>query len=412
MSTLVHSSLLGLERIPLASAILQAPSDVNRLDDIGWSPMHWAIWRKDGHALKMMLACPESNPNVRDGDGETLLHLAARHERSGSTEMARLLLDAGADVNASKYLGYRQGITPIIGAFHNPAMVQLLLDRGARVTVECLSELGRYSLTPLLTFSEITYNERLGIFHRPHDWARSLELLLSAGVDLDLPSKGGMTALHCCIFNRNEALTRLLLRHGASVAAVDDTGYGILHYAAYFANLELINILREAEILGVDPDALDDYGRSPMEIMRWRMLKFSDSNPLPGETVLISDVFIAFEELLEEIRSRNVDEESAIPSSFEQRNEVASNDGVDMRSASAMSNRSYESDLDFGDSEVSFRDLLSDSEDLVQHSPSGSGDDYETCEGETSEGVTSEGETSEDEFFDATEQLGTSSSSG
>ena len=62
-------------------------------------------------------------------DGSTALLLAARKSQQG---VARLLLDRGADPNATR-TGGQAGATPLMSAAFNGAtgLVRLLLDRGA-----------------------------------------------------------------------------------------------------------------------------------------------------------------------------------------------------------------------------------------------------------------------------------------
>ena len=301
LSTVVHDSLLGLGHIPLSSAIASTPSDVNSLDDTGWSPMHWAIWRQDSRALELMLASPESNPNIRNAEGWTLLHSTARYETADSAKMTRILLDAGADVKDA--VGIR-GFPPISMVFGNPAVLRVLLEHGADATYN--DKNGQW--TPLMDFTRITFDIADRTYYR-HRWGKSLELLLSVGVDLDLPFPGGGTALHHSISRRNRALLRLLLRYGARTDAVDENGSGILHYAAQFADLEMVNILREARIKGMKPDAPDDDGQSPMKIMMGRLCDFDDPNRPPGIYAATYGELLAFKSLLDEIKLRNINEQ-------------------------------------------------------------------------------------------------------
>lgn len=235
--------------MPLADAIAQDPGDINRLDASGWSPMHWVIWRGDYHSLKVMLAHPGSNVHVRDVSGRTLLHFATDYEDSGSTKMAQLLLNAGADAIPIQNTPSTKGVTPIISAFHNPAMLQLLLENGAVPTVMIQYEGHlRYWATPLINFAngcerDDSYDCQAHDVRRD-DWALSLELLISSGVDIDQRDAAGMTALCWSIHYLNRALVHLLLRYGSKTDIIDNDGWGILHWTAHFADMELIDILR------------------------------------------------------------------------------------------------------------------------------------------------------------------------
>lgn len=78
--------------------------------------------------LVLLLLKHGANPNVRNPDHSTALHLAAARNWS---EPCRELLDRGADINAR----CKRGFTPVHLAtcFHYPDVVQLLRMRGAKV---------------------------------------------------------------------------------------------------------------------------------------------------------------------------------------------------------------------------------------------------------------------------------------
>lgn len=302
-STLIHDAVLGVTSMSVLDAITRARSDIDSLDSYGWCPLHWAIYLDDSKSLEVLLYRGAS-PKTVTRSGWTPLHYAARYEPPGSVRMAQAVIDAGADINAQvrNYRGLK-GETAIIFAFDNPEMVKLLLEHSSVIVVK----------TDIDWVCPLSYRARRTSNVDRHDprrwyWDRSLDLLISAGMDLDLPSQQtgyeGRTPLHDTILWRNAALLELLIQHGARLDAMDKYGSGVLHFAAQSANLELINVLRDAQICGLNTDQTNAAGDTPMRIMTARMYG-AEERRQPGETRPTYEEWLAFKQLLLEIRGRN-----------------------------------------------------------------------------------------------------------
>ncbi|XP_013146696.1 PREDICTED: protein phosphatase 1 regulatory subunit 12C [Papilio polytes] len=85
--------------------------------------------------------------------------------------------------------------------------------------------------------------------------------LLARGVTPDATNEDGLTALHQCCIDNNEAMMRLLLDNGANVNAEDSEKWTPLHAAATCGNLNLVRILiqRGANLLAVNGDGNMPY---------------------------------------------------------------------------------------------------------------------------------------------------------
>ncbi|XP_026316764.1 protein phosphatase 1 regulatory subunit 16A isoform X2 [Hyposmocoma kahamanoa] len=85
--------------------------------------------------------------------------------------------------------------------------------------------------------------------------------LLQRGVTPDATNEDGLTALHQCCIDNNEAMMRLLLDFGANVNAEDSEKWTPLHAAATCGNLNLVRILiqRGANLLAVNGDGNMPY---------------------------------------------------------------------------------------------------------------------------------------------------------
>ena len=114
----------------LQSLLETDPSLVNAFADDGFLPLALAAFFGQTAAAELLLA-HHADPNTpsRNAQGVNALHAAL----AGPTpELARALLNAGADPNARQ----QSGVTPLHEAAHigRADLVRLLLDHGADVT--------------------------------------------------------------------------------------------------------------------------------------------------------------------------------------------------------------------------------------------------------------------------------------
>ena len=190
--------------------------------------------------------------NVRDTDGNTPLHVAARVENPSAVTF---LLEAGADINAQNNLG----ATPLHLARDNQGaeVLTALLEAGADINAGA----GSHG-TPLL----LALASARGWYPRWEISEAPVIALLEAGADVNAPDSAGKTPLLASIdFRRREgSLTDLpvrLLALGADPNLPDGQGRTPLHEAAAVEGPAVIRALLEA---GADPHASTDDGTSPL----------------------------------------------------------------------------------------------------------------------------------------------------
>jgi ankyrin repeat protein len=156
---------------------------------------------------------------VRDRRGATLVMHAAAF---GNLETLKLLLDAGADVNARNDFD----ATALLWGARDPAKAKLLIARGANVNSR--SKQGR---TPLMMASLM------------HDGSSIVALMLAKGADVNVKDNHGDTALGLAASIGEVATMRLLVAKGADPGAVNGKGETPIILATKSKQAEAVRLL-------------------------------------------------------------------------------------------------------------------------------------------------------------------------
>jgi ankyrin repeat protein len=162
------------------------------------SPLFQAIRNGDVAYLKAHLSKAELEARDRRG-ASPLMHAAA----FGNLETVRLLLDAGADVNAHNDFD----ATALLWSARDPDKARLLIERGANVNVQ-----SRQGRTPLM----IASLRRGG--------SAIVALMLAKGAEINVKSRVGATALSLAASVGDAETIKLLLAKGADPNVADGMG--------------------------------------------------------------------------------------------------------------------------------------------------------------------------------------------
>ena len=210
----------GCECVQVVAVLLANGADINAADNGGETPLHRAA-QFDNAPVAAALLDGGADMQAVDSWGETPLHLAVRADH---TSVVETLLDYGADIDASE----DAGASPL--AYANLEIARLLLDRGADPNAGVNKPLHR-----------VVWRGDLAV----------AELLLDGGADINARSHG-LTALHIVRDAPDRpAMAKLLLDRGADIEAMDDTGFGPLLAAvsAHQADLVALFLDRGANVL-------------------------------------------------------------------------------------------------------------------------------------------------------------------
>lgn len=230
-------------------------------------------WRKtDTDNIHEMLNSGERVDARNSVHGLTALHYAA--QLSKDVEVAKLLLDEGADVNARD----NYGSTPLHYANRNSEVAEILVERGADVRARNNGDstpLHRAVYTDnedvvrLLLKEEVDVNARDDDDETPlHNIKESttiVGLLLREGADVNARDWFGNTPLHEAVRRNNPDVVFVLIHSGADVNARDDSGDTPLHEAVgvFYKSPEITKILIDN---GADIHAVDDNGYTPLKV--------------------------------------------------------------------------------------------------------------------------------------------------
>jgi len=232
--------------------LIDAGADVNAANSRRATALHWAA--TDAAKMKLLLAS-KADINARTAEGRTPLHAAAL--QPDGTALVRLLIEAGADVNAKNIVGQtplfaavaaslestklllasganpnavaETGLTPIMVPLL-PGAARILVDAGADVRLR-----GKKGETAIATVASVGDVD-------------GVRLLLSKGVDVNVPDHRGYTALMLAAhFDRDQPeIISMLLTHGADPSATGENETA-LTLAAKRGDTEVTRILRKAQ---------------------------------------------------------------------------------------------------------------------------------------------------------------------
>jgi uncharacterized protein len=247
----------------VVDVLLQAGADAS----VSSSPkqmtaLHVAAVVGPAGCCESLLARAHTLIERRDADGVTALMRACH---SGRLDIAQLLLQHGADVNAVDRLGMSVLMATVVS--NDVALVQMLLSCGADITAT--DNQGQHALFKASYCGHVSVMDLLvqcGLSMHAVDYTGITPLMLAAmqgqkpaaewllqhGVAVDAVANDGTTALHRASATKSgddAAMVELLLASGADVHKCGNDGMTALEVAAYAGHVQCAKALIAA---GVD----------------------------------------------------------------------------------------------------------------------------------------------------------------
>ena len=239
--------------LDVVKMLVEAGAGVRVANAEGATCLNLAAIFRHTETVRYLVGLPEVDVNHRDEANETALYCAARN--SHTTDMVRVLIDAGADIDIDN----SDGRWPLHNACISGALdnVKMLVRAGAGVCVTdnggrtCLSLAAEWGHTDTVRYLvglpevEINYGSAVN-YTALHCAVQKtctdvVRVLIDAGADIEIKNNDGRSPLHCAF----EVLdnVKMLVEAGAGVNVTDNVGDTCLTLAAYFGHTETVRYL-------------------------------------------------------------------------------------------------------------------------------------------------------------------------
>jgi ankyrin repeat protein len=237
----LHNAVLGISCEDVHKAAISCKEDIDELDIDGRTALHWAAVIADKSKICTLLACG-ANPLLGDMNGVSALHIAVA---TGSRPCVKALLDGGSDINQLERFGN--------AAIHWASQV------GTTSVLELLLE---YGADPN---SKNSHGESSLFLASRGFQIDAVKCLIKHGTSTNITDVWGFNVILDAVFCDSHDILQYHLDRGADVTHRLNSGRTILHVAALNSNLQTLDMLRNANLDGVDIHARDTAGRTALE---------------------------------------------------------------------------------------------------------------------------------------------------
>ncbi|XP_076435297.1 uncharacterized protein LOC143275206 [Babylonia areolata] len=255
--------------------LIQHQADVTSTTWEGSTALHFA-YKCPSHTasadITRLLLRAGADVNAKDSAGCTPLMWAVT---GGHTNTAKLLMEHGADVNTKDCGGWTPLMRAVTGGHTDTA--KLLLEHGADVNTKdsagctplmCAVEIGHINTARLLMEHGADINTKDSDGWTPLMWAvrrghtDTAKLLMEHGADVNTKDSDGWTPLMCAVRRGHTDTAKLLMEHGADVNTKDSDGWTPLMWAVDSGHADTAKLLMEH---GADVNTKNSYGWTPLK---------------------------------------------------------------------------------------------------------------------------------------------------
>lgn len=299
-----HSALIEAAKsnnIEIIKLLLDHKADIEKKEEAGstgWqrTALQVAVCYNKKDTVKLLIE-HGANLNVSDQEGWTAMWTAAHY---GYAEIVRLLAEAKAVLdsrcNESEW-------TPLHVAYDQPDVVRILLEHGADVNKDSQSgtplglavqhnqhEVVKLILSSKKSKPDLTLkSSQTALLDAVHNgYGEIVNLLLEAGVDVNLTNEANAPLIAVALSQNNEAMVRTILEFNPDLNIQDTEGHTVLHYISRDTPLTSVRLAVHA---GAKLNTVDKKKNSPLsiairfstlEVVEYLISKKADVNPSEG----------------------------------------------------------------------------------------------------------------------------------
>jgi ankyrin repeat protein len=248
----------------IVTLLAENGADLNLKDRKGNTVLQTVLRHGDGTGgLTMVAALLDggADPNPRQNDGRTALHLALWRPSSNRAKLVQMLAEHGVDPNIRDH----DGFTPLAGyGYYNEDVILALVAAGSDLEAR-----NREGFTAL----------QMAAAHRR---SRASIAMVQKGANVNAEYPDGSTPLFSAANHGDVALAKAMLAKGADVNHANSTGRTPLHNAASNFQREMVAYLIEQ---GAKLDARNKQGLTPLEYARSRKPKTPEAEARKQATI-------------------------------------------------------------------------------------------------------------------------------
>ena len=214
-----------LDNVEIASLLLRAGADFRARNRTGIAPMYLATVNGSAAMIGTLLDAGDDANAVLAETLETVLMLTSK---TGNADAVRLLLDRGAEVNATQARDF--SALMFAAAEGHANVIELLIERGANAAATTIAST-KPERRPAGGMTALLFAARQGHMEAVRE-------LLAGGADVDQSSADQTSPLLIAVLNGHYDMAYLLLENGADPSAADVNGRGALYSAIDLRNVQ------------------------------------------------------------------------------------------------------------------------------------------------------------------------------